>query len=302
MSIPAGIQESLKNTKCQYRQMGTSGLCVSVSIFGCGDLGDPRIISWAIQEDGALPLLKAAYDRGLDTWDTAIKKYQIPRAKVVLITKCYWAVGERQWVEASKDYQNQFGLSRAATFNQIYCFDTATPIEETMQAPYDLLQQGKVRCIGASSMWATQFARMQFAAERHGWTRFREMVRICHDTGVGLTPWVPLCRGHLARPPAAFGSTVRSREEKEQMPGSHGTAEPDLSIIRRVQEVAEKRDWPMSHVALAWLNKRVTSPVVGFSSIARMDELLESSGEVLADEEEKYLEELYLPKAIRGHV
>lgn len=272
----------------------------------------------------------------------AIKKYNIPREKVIIATKCFWAVGETpdvrhyfcgEAVNSSKDYVNQYGLSRAAIFNavnaslkrldtdyidllQIHRFDPNTPIEETMKALDDLVQSGKVRYIGASSMWAVNFARMQFVAEKNGWTKFismqnhynllyreeeREMNRFCNDTGVGLIPWAPLCRGHLARPPAAFGSTERSKLEKDTSPGSHGTVEPDLTIIKRVQEIADKRGWKMAHVALAWINKRVSSPIIGFSSIARIDEALGAKGKVLTDEEEKYLEELYQPKQISGH-
>ena len=272
----------------------------------------------------------------------AIKKYDIPREKVVIMTKCHWAVGEepetrhimyKDAIEVSKDYQNMFGLSRAAIFNQveaslkrldtpyidllqIHRFDKVTPIEETMKALHDLVQSGKVRYIGASSMWATQFAQLQFCAERNGWTKFvsmqnhynllyreeeREMNRFCNDTGVGLIPWAPLCRGHLARPPTDFGSTARSKQEKEGSPGSHGTVEPDITIIKRVVELAEKHDWPMAHVALAWINKRVASPIIGFSSVQRIDEAIAAKGKELTPEEEKYLEELYQPKAIAGH-
>lgn len=321
---------------------------------------------------------------GINTWDTAnmysngaseeivgkaLKKYDIPRHKVVIMTKCFWATSEdmralplmpissrrppfprslpparltrtpdlAQWkykdsFARSKDYQNQSGLSRAAIFNQvdaslarlgtpyidllqIHRFDTTTPIQETMRALHDLVLSGKVRYIGASSMWATQFARMQHCAEINGWTKFtsmqgqynllyreeeREMIRFCNDTGVGLVPWAPLCRGHLARPPSDFGSTERSALESKN-PGLTGTGEPDLSIIKRVQEIAEKRGWPMAHVALAWVNKRVASPIVGFSSIARMEEAAGARGKELTAEEESYLEELYQPKPIIGH-
>ncbi|KAG7059380.1 aldo/keto reductase [Colletotrichum scovillei] len=355
--LPARLRESIESTKVEYRQLGKSGLRVSVPIFGCMSFGDSQSIDWALNEDEALPLLKAAYDRGLNTWDTAnaysngasertiakaLKKYNIPREKVVILTKCFFAVGEepetrhfnyREEINKSKDYQNQWGLSRASIFNQveaslkrldtpyidllqIHRFDPRTPVEETMKALHDLVQTGKVRYIGASSMWGTQFAQMQFIAEKNGWTKFvsmqnhynllyreeeREMNRFCNDTGVGLIPWAPLCRGHLARPPKDFGSTSRSKTEKEGQPGSHGTVEPDLTIIKRVQEIAEKRDWPMSHVALAWINKRITSPIIGFSSVERIDQAITADGKVLTDEEEKYLEELYQPKAISGH-
>ncbi|KAK4162825.1 hypothetical protein QBC43DRAFT_345662 [Cladorrhinum sp. PSN259] len=355
--ITPGLTKSLEDTKVQYRRLGQSGLKVSVPIFGCMSFGDPKALDWAIGEEEALPLLKAAYDRGLNTWDTAnmysngasevivgkaLKKYNIPREKVVILTKCFWAVGEEPELRAyffakqmntSKDYVNQGGLSRAAIFNQveaslkrldtpyidllqIHRFDTETPIEETMKALHDLVQAGKVRYIGASSMWGTQFARMQFVAEKNGWTKFvsmqnhynllyreeeREMNRFCNDTGVGIIPWAPLCRGHLARRPEVFGETARSKGEKDSQPGSHGTVEPDLTIIKRVMEVADKHEWPMSHVALAWINKRVTSPIVGFSSVKRLDEAISVGEKVLSEEEEKYLEELYSPKAVQGH-
>lgn len=180
-----------------------------------------------------------------------------------------------------------------------------------MEALHDLVKSGKVRYIGASSMWATQFAQMQFVAEKHGWTKFismqnhynllyreeeREMNRYCTSTGVGLIPWAPLCRGHLARPAEALGSTVRSKPEAEK-----GLTDADYKTIARVQELATKKGWKMSQVALAWINKRISSPIIGFSSIDRIDEAIEVRGKTLTEEEEKYLEELYEPKAISGH-
>ncbi|KAF3356079.1 Actin-related protein 2 [Verticillium dahliae VDG1] len=259
--LPAGLKESLENSKAEYRQLGKSGLRVSVPIFGCMSFGDKRTLPWVIGEDEALPLLKAAYDR------KAIKKYSIPRHKVVILTKAHWAVGEepearhfvnRAEFEASKDYQNNFGLSRTALFNQveaslqrldtpyidllqIHRFDARTPLEETMKALHELVQSGKVRYIGASSMWATQFARL------------------------------------------------------------HGTSERDREIVGRVVELADKHGWAIAHVALAWINRRVASPIIGFSSVERLDQALSARGKSLSEEEEKYLEELYQPKAISGH-
>ncbi|KAF4463314.1 alcohol dehydrogenase [Fusarium albosuccineum] len=352
--LPPRLKESLEASKCEYRQLGKSGLRISVPIFGCMSFGDKRTLPWVIGEDEALALLKAAYDRGLNTWDTAnvysngasevivgkaLKKFNIPRHKVIILSKCRWAVGEepearhimyKSQFNASKDYQNQFGLSRAAIFNQveaslkrldteyidllqIHRFDESTPLEETMKALHDLVQSGKVRYIGASSMWATQFARMQFVAEKNGCTQFvsmqnhynllyreeeREMNRFCNDTGVGLIPWAPLCRGHLARPPAQFGTTERSKGEKD----SQGDlSEVDLKIVERVVELSEKHSWPMAHVALAWINKRVTSPIIGFSSVERIEQAITARGKELTAEEEKYLQELYRAKEISGH-
>lgn len=295
----------------------------------------------------------------MNTWDTAniysngaseaiigkaMKKFDIPREKLVLMTKCWGMADEsdvtirhyffQEPIAKSKDYVNQWGLSRKAIFRQvedslqrlgsdyidllqIHRRDPSVPIEETMKALHDLVQSGKVRYIGASSMWAVEFAQMQFCAESHGWTKFvsmqnhynlvyreeeREMNRFCNATGVGIIPYSPLCRGHLARPRQEFGTTLRSGEEKVGWPEGHGSVEPDLSIIRRVGEVAERRGWPMSHVALAWINGKVTSPIIGGSSVSRLDEIIGVTGKTLTEEEVQYLEELYEPKAIVGHV
>ncbi|KAF1846550.1 aldo-keto reductase-like protein [Cucurbitaria berberidis CBS 394.84] len=357
MADKLDIEGLLKESKAEYRRLGKSGLKVSVPILGAMSIGSSAWQPWVIEEDEALPLLKAAYDRGLTTWDTAnvysngvseeiigkaIKKYSLPRHKLVILTKCFGYVGEDPGLRTINygnelpklsDYTNQGGLSRQAIFNavnaslkrldleyidllQIHRFDANTPIEETMEALHDLVKTGKVRYIGASSMWAVQFAQMQFVAEKHGWTKFvsmqnqynllyreeeREMNRFCNDTGVGLIPWAPLCRGNLARPASAFGSTTRSEGEQKVSNGLPGRADNDKKIIERVEELAKKRDWKMSHVALAWINKRVSSPIIGFSSAARMDEALEARGKELTEEEEKYLEELYVPVKITGH-
>ncbi|KAG9231023.1 NADP-dependent oxidoreductase domain-containing protein [Amylocarpus encephaloides] len=350
--LPKSLAASVESSKAEYVNLGKSGLKVSVPIFGTMSIGDPKWIDWVLGEEEALPLLKAAYDRGLNTWDTAnvysngaseiivgkaIKKYNIPRNKVVILTKCWGAVGEDMdvrgimWpkeIAASKDYVNNQGLSRLSIFNavdasldrlqldyidllQIHRFDVNTPIEETMEALHDLVKSGKVRYIGASSMWATQFAQMQFVAEQRGWTKFvsmqnhysllyreeeREMNRFCQDTGVGLIPWAPLFRGHLARPLSKLGETTRSAPEAEK-----GLTEADNETVKRVQELAEKKGWKMSQVALAWINKRISSPIIGFSSVARIEEALDVRGKSLTEEEEKYLEDLYVPKAINGH-
>ncbi|KAL1652827.1 hypothetical protein SLS61_004447 [Didymella pomorum] len=351
------IQGLLKESKAEYRQLGKSGLRVSVPIFGCMSFGSSKWQPWVIEEEEALPLLKAAWDRGLTTWDTAnvysngvseeiigkaIKKFDIPRNKLTILTKCFGTVGEDPGLRGIKyanelpqlkDYTNHIGLSRTAIFTavdaslarldtpyidllQIHRFDETVPIEETMEALHDLVKSGKVRYIGASSMWAVQFAQMQFVAEKRGWTKFvsmqnhynllyreeeREMNRFCNMTGVGLIPWAPLCRGHLARPASSFGSTKRSEGEKEAAEQQTGHTQADHQIVQRVEELADKHGWKMSHVALAWINKRVASPIIGFSSVERMDEALEARGKVLTEEEERYLEELYESRKIVGH-
>ncbi|UPX18767.1 uncharacterized protein EKO05_0009058 [Ascochyta rabiei] len=357
MADKLDIEGLLKESKAEYRQLGKSGLRVSVPILGAMSIGSRKWQSWVLEEEEALPLLKAAWDRGLTTWDTAnvysngvseeiigkaIKKYSLPRDKLTILTKCFGPVGEDPGLRGInfskelpqlKDYTNHLGLSRQAIFNavnaslkrlgleyidllQIHRYDKNVPIEETMEALHDLVKSGKVRYIGASSMWAVQFAQMQFVAEKNGWTKFvsmqnhynllyreeeREMIRFCNSTGVGRIPWAPLCRGHLARPASAFGTTTRSEDEKTNGTSLSGHTEADHKIVERVEELAKKHDWKMSHVALAWINKRVTSPIIGFSSVERMDEALEARGKALSEDEEKYLEELYVTKEIQGH-
>ncbi len=201
--------------KATYRQLGKSGLRVSNPILGAMSIGDSRWQSWVMDEDASLPLLKAAYDRGINTWDTAnvysngaseeviakaIKKYSIPRHKLIIASKCCGTVREGndpetlalKDVEKTVDYVNQRGLSRQGIFNavnaslkrletdyidllQIHRYDATVPVEETMKALHDLVEAGKVRYIGASSMWAVQFANMQWVAEKHGWTKFVSM-------------------------------------------------------------------------------------------------------------------------------
>ncbi|KAK5171461.1 uncharacterized protein LTR77_004606 [Saxophila tyrrhenica] len=334
--------------KATYRQLGRSGLRVSNPILGAMSIGDKRWQPWVIEEDDALPLLKAAYDRGINSWDTAnvysngvseeiigkaMKKYSIPRQKLVIMTKCCGTTREgndeatlaAKDVDQTVDYVNQRGLSRQGIFNavnaslkrldtdyvdllQIHRYDPTVPVEETMKALHDLVEYGKVRYIGASSMWAVQFANMQWTAEKHEWTKFvsmqgwynllyreeeREMNRFCYDTGVGLIPWGPLAQGSLARPLDQTGKTARSE-------GKPSPSETDSAIIGRVQELAEKKGWPMGHVALAWSNQRISSPIIGFSSVKRMDEAIEANGKALTEEEERYLEELYQPKPVMG--
>lgn len=195
---------------------------------------------------------------------------------------------------------------------QIHRFDRDTPIEETMKALHDLVQSGKVRYIGASSMWATQFAQMQFVAERNGWTKFvsmqscynlcyreeeREMNRFCKDTGVGLIPWSPLAAGKLARPLGSSEST-RAKTNKAY---DQGLTAADKEIIGRVEKMAADKGWTMSQVALAWVKAKGAIPIVGFSSVARIDDACGVRGKTLTDEEMKQLEEPYVPKPVVGH-
>ncbi|KAL4893691.1 NADP-dependent oxidoreductase domain-containing protein [Aspergillus ambiguus] len=353
--LPPMLKASRETTKVRYKQLGKSGLRVSVPILGGMSIGSTEFGSWILDEKKALPLLKAAYDRGLNTWDTsnnysngvseeiigkAIRQYEIPRHKLVILTKCWAPVSEHENVyvvpyseemQADKEYVNQFGLSRQAIFNavdaslkrlntsyidlfQIHRFDPLTPIEETMEALHDLVRWGKVRYIGASSMRTYQFAMMQHCAEMNGWTKFismqnqysllyreeeREMNRFCNETGVGLIPWGALDGGKLARPLSRVNTTTRSEAIN---PDELSTAE--ANIIRRVEDLSLKKGWTMSQVAFAWVRKRVSSPIIGFSSIQRIDEIVqddEGSDKGLTEVEELYLQAPYIPRVVSGH-
>lgn len=221
------------------------------------------------------------------------------------------------------------GLSRTAIFHavdaslarlgtsyidlyQIHRYDPTTPPEETMKALHDLVQSGKIRYLGASAMWATQFVSLQSIAEKNSWTKFismqnyynlcyreeeREMVRFCKDTGVGIIPFSPLFGGRLART-VGWEESMRSHRPT---PFDNGSTDADDEIIKRVEGLAKKKGWKMSHVALAWLRSKDAIPIVGINSVARMDEAIGVRGKELSDEEVKYLEEPYVPKAIQGH-
>lgn len=294
-NLPKSVQLAKEHTKVSYVKLGKCGLRVSVPILGAMSFGHKDWVPWVEDdEDKVQELLKGAWDRGLNTWDTAniysngvseemigraIKKLNIPRHKIIILTKCFGAVGEEpgasqmkyNWISDTREYVNQSGLSRAAIFNavdaslkrlqtdyidllQIHRYDANVPVEETMKALHDLVESGKVRYIGASSMWAYQFQKMQYVAEKHGWTAFcsmqnhyslcyreeeREMNKFCHETGVGLIPWSPLYRGHLARP-VGSGDTARSEASKGNAMFKDMTG-ADADIIRRVEELADRK-------------------------------------------------------------
>ncbi|EGO03516.1 hypothetical protein SERLA73DRAFT_158140 [Serpula lacrymans var. lacrymans S7.3] len=336
----------------EYRQLGKSGLRVSVPILGAMSFGDPRWSPWVLDEASSIPIIKAAWDLGINTIDTAnvysngsserivakfVKEYKIPRHQIVIASKCNGIVASDPNLRSSvvpglgdqREYVNQFGLSRAAIFNavdaslgrletsyidllQIHRFDPSVPPEEIMKALHDLVQSGKVRYIGASSMRCWQFALLNEVAEKNGYTKFvsmqdeysllyreeeREMLAYCKYNGIGVIPWAPLAAGALARP---FGT------ETTRVVSGKGTifeskySEADKTIIERVEAISKTKGWKMSQVALAWANSKVTSPIVGFNSIARLEESI-IPGYELTPEEVKSLEEPYQPKPVRGH-
>ncbi|KAF4621546.1 hypothetical protein G7Y89_g14527 [Cudoniella acicularis] len=353
LPLPLSLKKSLDSTKVDYVNLGSSGLRVSWPILGAMSFGSSKMAPWVLDEDASLDVLKAAYDRGINTWDTAntycnglseeiigkaIGKFNIPRQKLVLMTKCAFYVGEEldiigaaygEQLSQSKDYVNQGGLSRSAIFQavdsslarlgtsyidllQIHRYDQSAPPEEMMKALHDLVQCGKVRYIGASSMWATQFVQLQFIAEKNGWTKFismqnyynlcyreeeREMIRFCKETGVGIMPWSPLFAGRLARP-LGYDKSLRSKRPSPHHPG---VTPADEEIIGRVEELATEKGWRMSEVALAWHKSKGSVPIVGLNSVDRIIEACGLRGKLLTEKDVKYLEDPYVSRPVAGH-
>ncbi|KAG0636938.1 NADP-dependent oxidoreductase domain-containing protein [Tuber brumale] len=342
--------------KATYRRLGNSGLSVSVPILGTMGFGTPQWLGWVIEADRALPILKEAFDRGINTWDTAdtysnglsevivgkaIKGYNIPRERLVIMTKCYFPVGDTPgsrafWTREPgqvADLVNRAGLSRKAIFGaveaslrrmgieyidllQIHRADPATPARETMEALHDLVKAGKIRYIGASSMRTWQFALYQQCAHQHNLTPFvsmqpqyslvyreeeREMIPYCNATGVGLIPWAPLARGYLAKPD--IGATARAMLEPKGGGSMFGVgkSESDKEIIARVKEVADRKGWSMATVACVWVAEKVTAPIVGMGRVERVAQALEICGKKLTAEEREYLEEPYAQREVVGH-
>ncbi|KAI4116175.1 MAG: hypothetical protein LQ345_003356 [Seirophora villosa] len=337
-----------------FAQLGKSGLKISKIILGAMSYGTPDWQGWVLNEEDSLPLLEHAYKVGLNTWDTAdvysngrseeiiakaLKQYNIPRSKVVILSKCYFGVVPSSQPPLSAmskndgDMVNQAGLSRKHIFDavdasvarlgtyidvlQIHRLDRDTPREEIMKALNDVVESGKVRYIGASSMAAWEFQSLQNIADRHGWHKFismqnfhnliyreeeREMLPYCADTGVGCIPWSPIARGVLARP---WGDGSKTRETTDPFLKSmirSGETDVDKAIVDRLEEVAKKKGVKMAQVATAWVLRRdMVNPIIGLASKERIDEAVAALQVKLTDEEAQYLEEPYLPRVVQGY-
>ncbi|KAG2420544.1 hypothetical protein HFD88_000156 [Aspergillus terreus] len=337
----------------EYARLGDSGLKVSKIILGAMTFGAPEWQGWVLNEEESLPLLEHAYKKGIRTWDTAdmyshgkseeivgkaLKKYNIPRSRVVIMTKCYFGVDDQgnypppltTGRQNAGDYLNRVGLSRRHILEavdasverlgtyidvlQIHRLDRETPREEIMRALNDVVESGKVRYIGASSMAAWEFQTLQNIAIRNGWHKFismqnyhnliareeeREMIPYCLDSGVSLVPWSPVARGVLARP---WGSRSTLREQTDvglSMFIRARETEADKAIVDRVEELAGKKGLSMAQVAIAWLLSHPSEyPIVGLNTKDRIDEAVASVQVKLTPEEIQYLEEPYVPKAI----
>jgi len=324
----------------EYLNLGTSGLRVSRVCLGMMSFGNDSDRAWALDEDAAEPIVRAAVEGGVTFFDTAdtysngasevatgrLLSKMLTRDEVVVATKVFMPMtpGEnggglsRKHVLAAIDASlGRLGLDYVDLY-QIHRFDYRTPIEETMEALHDVVRSGKARYIGASSMFAWQFAKAQYVAERHGWTRFvsmqphynllyreeeREMIPQCIDQGVGVIPWSPLARGVLAGNRTREGERRTTRSSTDPFTDYLYNHPSDFDVVDRVAEVAAARGVAPAQVALAWLLHKpgVTAPIVGATKLGHLTDALAAEQLRLGDEEIARLEEPYVPHPVLGH-
>ncbi|PLS78116.1 MAG: aldo/keto reductase [Chloroflexi bacterium] len=324
----------------QYVNLGRTGLKVSRICLGTMTYGSPAWREWVLDEAASRPFIKRALELGINFFDTA-DMYSLgaseevvgralrdfaKRDAVVLATKVFNPMG---------DGPNDRGLSRKHIMSaidaslrrlgtdyvdlyQIHRWDAETPIEETLEALHDVVKAGKARYIGASSMYAWQFAKALYLADRHGWTRFvsmqnhynlvyreeeREMIPLCLAEGIGLIPWSPLARGFLAgtRSREERGSTTRAKTDAFAHEMYYNDA--DFTVVDQVMALAEQRGVKPAQVALAWILHQpgVTAPIIGASKMEQLEQAVAALDVQLSAEDLKALEAPYQPHPVLGH-
>jgi len=323
-----------------YVNLGRTGLKVSRICLGTMTYGSRKWRDWVLPEEESRPFIQRALELGINFFDTAdvyslgaseeilgraLRDFS-QRDRLVIATKVNQPMGEGP---------NERGLSRVHIMNaieaslrrlgtdyvdlyQIHRWDSETPIEETLEALHDLVKAGKVRYIGASSMYAWQFAQALYLADLHGWTRFvsmqnhynlvyreeeREMLPLCRAEKIGVIPWSPLARGFLTgtRQRGGGGDTTRSRSD--DFAASMYFKESDFQIVDRVLDLAKRRGVSPAQIALAWLLRQqgVTAPIIGASKMHQLEEAVAALEIALTEEECRFLEELYQPHPVLGH-
>ncbi|MFC4943716.1 aldo/keto reductase [Pseudonocardia sp. GCM10023141] len=320
----------------KYVKLGSTGLDVSTICLGAMSFGDPERGNhhWSLDEEAARPLIRHALEAGINFVDTA-NVYSAGSSEEIIGRALAEFANRDEIVLATKlngrmrPGPNGAGLSRKAVLAeidnslrrlgtdhvdlyQIHRWDPTTPIEVTMEALHDVVKAGKALHIGASSMWAWQFAKAQHTADLGGWTRFatmqnhynllyreeeREMLPLCADEGVGVIPWSPLARGRLARD----WDETTARTETDEF-GKTLYHESDRVVVERVAEIAAKRGVSRAQVALAWLlsNPTVTAPIVGATKVGHLDDAVAAVDLELDDDEIALLAEPYEPHAVAG--
>jgi aryl-alcohol dehydrogenase-like predicted oxidoreductase len=322
-----------------YVNLGKTGLKVSRLCLGCMTYGSSKWRSWVLDEAESRPFIKHALEAGINFFDTAnmysdgVSEEVTGRAlrdfarreEVVLATKVF---------NPMRPDPNGRGLSRKAIMTeidhslrrlgtdyvdlyQIHRWDYQTPIEETLEALHDVVKAGKARYVGASSMFAWQFAQALYKADLHGWTRFasmqnhynliyreeeREMLPLCRDQGIGVIPWSPLARGFLAGNRNKQGGET-TRAATDDYAKQMYYQDDDFAVAEKLGEVAKARGVPNMQIALAWILSKpgITAPIIGASKPHHMDDALGALAIRLSDDEVKKLEEPYQPHHILGH-
>ncbi len=325
----------------QYVRFGKTGMQVSRLCLGMMSYGSKQWRQWVLEDKDARPFMKRALDAGINFFDTAdvyshgasetilgnlLREFGVKRETAVIATKVF---------NPMSDDPNDRGLSRKHVLEsidrslkrlqldyvdlyQIHRWDPNTPIEETMEALHDVVRSGKARYIGASSMYAWQFAKAQYTADLHGWTRFvsmqnhynlvyreeeREMIPFCIDQGVALIPWSPMARGFFSgnHRKGDWGDSVRARSDDYAQ--SMYYRDEDFAVVGRVQEIAKARGVSGSQVALAWVLSKpyVTAPIIGSTRMDHLEESLRALDIQLSSDETHRLEEAYVLHPILGH-
>ncbi len=324
----------------EYVNLGKTGLKVSRICLGMMSYGTPEWRDWVLDEAAARPFIKRAIELGINFFDTAdmyslgvseevtgkLLNEFISREEVVLATKVYFPIGKgpnggglsrKHIMEGIDNSLRRLGTDYVDLY-QIHRWDYDTPIEETMEALHDVVKAGKARYIGASSMYAWQFAKAQYTADLHGWTRFsamqnhmnavyreeeREMLPLCRDQGVGVIPWSPLARGFLAgnRKREAEDPTTRAKSD-EFAKGMYYESH-DFDVVEAVVAIAEEKGYSPAQIALAWLLHKpgVTAPIIGATKMYQLEEAAAAVAISLTDEEIERIEAPYKPHGILGH-
>ena len=316
-----------------YIKLGNSDIEVSRFCLGCMSFGDPasKMHDWTLNPEQSETIIKHALDLGINFIDTANTyssgtseeyvgraiKRNIARDKVILATKVYFNEGHLSKTAIEREIDGS--LRRLGTdyvdLYIIHRFDYSTPIEETMAALHHLVQSGKVRALGASAMYGYQFYNMQLVTKQNGWTPFvsmqnhynllyredeRELIPICKQFNVSLTPYSPLAAGRLSRLEWQT-NTLRSKTDKTAVAKYDSTQQIDMNIVKRVNEIAQKYTVTMTQIALAWqFAKGVASPIIGATKIQYLDDSVGALKVSLNKDDIAYLEELYLPHRIVG--
>lgn len=322
----------------EYVRLGSTGMKVSRICLGCLSFGHPtEMWPWVLDEEHSRIIIKRALELGINYFDTAdiyagkMSEVFLGRAlrdfatrdQVIIATKVQQKVGpgpndgglSRKHILTSIDTSLKKLGTDYVDLYQIHRWDNATPIEETLETLNDLVRAGKVRYIGASSMYAWQFAKALYTSDIHGWARFvsmqnqysliyreeeREMIPLCQDQKIAVIPWSPLARGLLAHKPSEQKETARAQTDKGQ---ERWSTEKDIPIIQRVSDLAEARSLPMAQVALAWILSKpvVTAPIIGATKEYHLDDAVAALSVRLSSDDISYLEETYQVHPVMSH-